>query len=352
MFDFSTVTTWFDQLLRGAMPEFWVLAIEFVLVGVLLLALYAVLALILILFERKICAYFQCRLGPVRVGPWGLFQSVADMVKILLKEIIPIKHTDKFLFYLAPFFVIVASFCTFGAIPFGRGLQAFDFNIGVFYLLAISSLGVIGILLAGWASNQYSMIGAMKWREFELRAVCRFVVDDIVVLLVTCSCPPSLKTERCLVLVSGHSGCHCLCHLPDCRTRRNQPWSFDLPEAESELTAGYHTEYSGIQFGFYYLAEYLNMFVIAAIATTVFLGGWMPLHIPGFDAFNTVMDYIPSPIWFFAKAFALMFLSLWVRWTFPRLRIDQLLNLEWYLLPINMVNLLLMVVLVIFGWIL
>jgi len=128
---------------------------------------------------------------------------------------------------------------------------------------------------------------------------------------------------------------------------------FDLPEAESELTAGYHTEYSGIQFGFYYLAEYMNMFVIAAIATTVFLGGWMPFHITGFDGFNTIMDYIPSPIWFFAKAFALMFLSLWVRWTFPRLRIDQLLNLEWkYLLPINMVNLMLMVVLVLLGWVL
>jgi NADH-quinone oxidoreductase subunit H len=125
---------------------------------------------------------------------------------------------------------------------------------------------------------------------------------------------------------------------------------FDLPEAESELTAGYHTEYSGIQFGFFYLAEYLNMFVIAAIATTVFLGGWMPFHITGWEGLNNIMDMIPSPIWFLAKTFGLVFFSLWVRWTFPRLRIDQLLNLEWkYLLPINMLNLLLMVILVIYG---
>jgi len=126
---------------------------------------------------------------------------------------------------------------------------------------------------------------------------------------------------------------------------------FDLPEAESELTAGYHTEYSGIQFGFFYLAEYLNMFIVGAIATTLFLGGWMPLHIPGLTLFNSVMDLIPSPIWFFGKAFFVIFLTLWVRWTFPRLRIDQLLKLEWkYLLPLNMVNLLIMAMVVVFGW--
>jgi len=356
MFDFSTVTVWFDHLLRGAMPEFWALTIEFVLVGVLLLTLYAVLALILIYFERKICASFQCRIGPNRVGIWGIFQSIADMIKILLKEIIPINHTDKFLFYLAPFFVIAASFMTFGVLPFGKGLQAFDFNIGIFYLLAVSSLGVIGILLAGWSSNnKYSMIGAMRSGaqliSYELSAGLSMLT--VVVLAGTMQLSELINNQHntwylfqghistviafIVYLIAGHA-----------ETNRGP---FDLPEAESELTAGYHTEYSGIQFGFYYLAEYMNMFVIAAIATTVFLGGWMPFHITGLDGFNNVMDYIPSPIWFFAKAFALMFLSLWVRWTFPRLRIDQLLNLEWkYLLPINMVNLMLMVVLVLLGW--
>jgi NADH-quinone oxidoreductase subunit H len=355
MFDFSIVTTWFDQLLRGVMPEFWVLAIEFVLVGVIILALYAVIALILILFERKICAYFQCRLGPNRVGPWGLIQPVADMVKILIKEIIPINHTDKILFYLAPFFVIVASVATFGAIPFGRGLQAFDFNIGIFYLLAISSLGVIGILLAGWSSNnKYSMIGAMRSGaqliSYELSAGLSLLT--VVVLAGTMQLSTIIENQaNCWYLFQGHISTVIafIIYLIAGHAETNRG-PFDLPEAESELTAGYHTEYSGIQFGFFYLAEYLNMFVIAAIATTVFLGGWMPFHVTGLDGFNTIMDYIPSPIWFFGKAFVLMFLSLWVRWTFPRLRIDQLLNLEWkYLLPINTVNLLFMVILVVYG---
>jgi len=356
MFDFSTVTTWIDQFLRTYLPDFWVLAIEFVLVGVILLALYAVIALVLIYFERKICAAFQCRLGPNRVGPWGTIQSIADMVKMLIKEIIPINHTDKLLFYLAPFFVIVASFLTFGAIPFGNGLQAFDFNIGVFYLLAVSSLGVVGILLAGWSSNnKYSMIGAMRSGaqlvSYELSAGLSLLT--MVVLGGTLQLSTIIENQaECWYLFQGHIPAFIafIIYLIAGHAETNRG-PFDLPEAESELTAGYHTEYSGLQFGFFYLAEYLNMFIIAAIATTVFLGGWMPLHISGFDGFNQIMDLIPSVIWFFGKAFALMFLSLWVRWTFPRLRIDQLLGLEWkYLLPINMVNLLIMVLIVLLGW--
>jgi len=356
MFDFSTVTIWVDQLLRDYLPQFWVLLIEFVLIGALLLAAYAVFALILIYFERKICAAFQCRLGPNRVGPWGTIQSIADMVKILLKEIIPINNTDKLLFYLAPFFVIGASFMTFGAIPFAKGLQVIDFNIGVLYLLAVSSLGVIGILMAGWASNnKYSMIGAMRSGAQLISYELSVGLSLLTVVVLSGSMQLSTIVESqadgwflfkghisaliafVIYLIAGHA-----------ETNRGP---FDLPEAESELTAGYHTEYSGIQFGFFYLAEYMNMFIVASIGTTVFLGGWMPFHISGLDGFNEIMDYIPTVVWFLGKVFVLMFLSLWVRWTFPRLRIDQLLSLEWkYLLPINMVNLLVMVLLVLFGW--
>ncbi len=355
MFDFSIVTTWIDEFLRNYLPEFWVLTIEFVVVGVVLLALYCIIALILIYFERKICAAFQCRLGPNRVGPYGSIQSVADMLKMLIKEIIPINHTDKILFYLAPFFVVAASFLTFGAIPFGNGLQAIDFNIGVFYLMAVSSLGVIGILLAGWSSNnKYSMIGAMRSGaqliSYELSA--GLALMTIVVLSGNMQLSSIIEGQKdCWYLFQGHIPAIIafIIYLIAGHAETNRG-PFDLPEAESELTAGYHTEYSGLQFGFFYLAEYLNMFIIASIATTVFLGGWMPFHVTGLDGFNQIMDYIPSVIWFFGKAFVLMFLSLWVRWTFPRLRIDQLLNLEWkYLLPINMVNLLVMVILVIYG---
>ncbi len=146
MWSFTELTGWIDATLRGWMPEGWALLIEFVLIGVALLAAYAVLALILIWVERKVCGFFQCRLGPNRVGPWGVFQSVADMIKILLKELIHIDRSDGMLFRMASFFVIIGSICTFAAIPFAKGLQALDFNVGVFYVMAVSSLGVVGIV--------------------------------------------------------------------------------------------------------------------------------------------------------------------------------------------------------------
>ncbi|GAB6010996.1 NADH-quinone oxidoreductase subunit NuoH [Viscerimonas tarda] len=344
-----------DELLREYLPEFLVLSIEFVLVGLLLLSAYAALALILIYVERKITAFFQARLGPNRVGKYGIIQSVADMLKILIKEIIQINSVDKILFYLAPFFMIVASMLTFGAIPFGRGLQAFDFNIGVFYVVAVSSLGIIGVLLAGWSSNnKYSMIGAMRsgaqFISYELSA--GFALMTMVVLSGSMQFSTIIESQTyCWNIFNGHivSIIAFVIYLISGHAETNRG-PFDLPEAESELTAGYHTEYSGLQFGFFYLAEYLNMFIIAAIATTVFLGGWMPVQVQGWDGFNQLMNYIPSYVWFFGKAGFLVFLSLWVRWTFPRLRIDQLLTLEWkYLLPINMVNILLMVILVLTG---
>ncbi|MFR9165586.1 MAG: NADH-quinone oxidoreductase subunit NuoH [Dysgonomonas sp.] len=357
MLELSRLTAWIDTILRENLPDFWALLIEFVLVGLVLLTAYAVIALILIYVERKVTGFFQARLGPNRVGKYGIVQSVADMIKILIKEIIHVNKVDKFLFYVAPFFMIAASMMTFGAIPFGKGLQAVDLNIGVFYVIAVSSLGIIGVLLAGWSSNnKYSMIGAMRsgaqFISYELSA--GFALMTAVVLCGSMQLSTIVEQQTyihhwtifrghipaiiafIIYLISGHA-----------ETNRGP---FDLPEAESELTAGYHTEYSGLQFGFFYLAEYLNMFIIAAIGTTVFLGGWNAIQIPHWDGFNEVMNWIPSYIWFFGKTGFLIMLSLWVRWTFPRLRIDQLLNLEWkYLLPINMVNLVIMVIIVVFG---
>lgn len=353
MLSFSTLTDWIDTLLHTYMSNGWALFVEFVLIGLAILVAYAVLALILIYVERKVCAFFQCRIGPNRVGKWGVLQSVADMVKILLKELIKINKSDRLLFRTASFLVIIASICTFGALPFAKGLQVIDFNIGVFYILAVSSLGVVGILMAGWSSNsKYTMIGAMRsgaqMISYEISSGLSLLV--IVILSGTMQLSEIVEQQAdgwfifkgsipaCIAfltyLIAGHA-----------ETNRGP---FDLPEAESELTAGYHTEYSGIQFGFFYLAEYLNLFIIGAVAATMFLGGWMPLHIPGWESFNTVMDYIPSFLWFFGKTFFCIFLALWVRWSFPRLRIDQLLNLEWkVLMPICIVNILLMCVVVI-----
>jgi NADH-quinone oxidoreductase subunit H len=325
-----------------------VLFIDFFLVGIFILLFYAVLALVLIYLERKICAFFQCRLGPMRVGPFGIFQPVADMIKILLKEVIKINGVDVFLFRLAIYLVIIASMCTFGAIPFDRGLHVIDFNMGVFYFLSISSIGVVGILLAGWASNnKYTIIGAMRSGAQLISYELSCGLSLMIIVILSGSLKLSVIVEQqfyawnifrggiptiiafIVYLISGHA-----------ETNRGP---FDLPEAESELTAGYHTEYSGIQFGFFYLAEYLNMFIVAAIASTLFLGGWMPLHIIGWDLFNEIMDHIPPIIWFFSKIFVCIFLALWVRWTMPRLRIDQLLKLEWkILMPISLVNILFM----------
>ncbi len=359
--ELSQVTAWIDELLRENLPEWAASLIEYVLIGAVLLGLYAVLALILIYMERKVTGFFQSRLGPNRVGPFGSIQSVADMIKILIKEIIHVDRVDKFLFYLAPFFMIVSSMLTFGAIPFGEGLQVVDFEMGIFYLVAVSSLSIIGVLLAGWASNnKYAMIGAMRsgaqFISYELSAA--FALMTIVVLTGTMQLSTIVEQQRYITewnIINGHIPAMIafIIYLISGHAETNRG-PFDLPEAESELTAGYHTEYSGLQFGFFYLAEYLNMFIVAAIATTVFLGGWNPVLLPGDNAFchtfNEIMSYIPSYLWFFGKAFSLVFVSLWIRWSFPRLRIDQLLNLEWkYMLPINLVNIVIMVAIVVGG---
>lgn len=163
MFDFGIVTSWLDKLLGSVMPGWLATSIECVIVMVALLLAYSVIAMFYIFYERKVCGWIQCRLGPMRVGPWGTIQVFADVIKILTKEIITLWHTDKFLFFLAPFLVIIASMVMFACLPWGNGLQIIDFNVGVFFIVAVSSLGVLGILLAGWSSNsKYTLIGAMR----------------------------------------------------------------------------------------------------------------------------------------------------------------------------------------------
>lgn len=356
MFDFSTITNWIDELLRSCMAPWAVVLVEGLIIGVVLLLLYALIALALIYAERKICAFFQCRYGPNRVGPLGLMQPVADMFKMLIKEIITIKDSDKFLYGLAPFLVIVSSMLTFGCMPFGRGLLTLDFNIGVFFIMAVSSIGVLGILLAGWSSNnKFTLIGAMRsgaqMISYELSI--GLSVLSVVVYAGTMQTSQIIAAqENTWFLFSGHIPMMIafIIYLIAGTAETNRG-PFDLPEAESELTAGYHTEYSGMHFGFYYLAEYLNMFIVSGIASLLFLGGWMPLHIAGWESFNAIMDYIPSVVWFFMKTAVIMFIIMWFKWTFPRLRIDQLIKFEWkYLLPIGLFNLLLVTLMVVFGW--
>lgn len=353
--DFNALTRWIDEALSGVMPAWGVVLTECILIGLCLLLGYALIALALIYIERKVCAFFQCRLGPNRVGPYGTVQSIADMIKMLIKELITIDRVDRFLFNLAPYIVIISSVLAFGCLPFAKGLEVLDFNVGIFFLMAVSSIGVVGILLAGWSSNnKYSLIGAMRsgaqMISYELSIGLSLMT--MVVLAGTIQLSEIVERQAdCWFLFSGHipAVIAFLVYMVAGTAETNRG-PFDLPEADSELTAGYHTEYSGMHFGFFYLAEYLNLFIVAGVAATMFLGGWMPLHIAGWDGFNAVMDYIPSLVWFLIKVGFIIFVIMWFKWTFPRLRIDQLLKLEWkYLLPINLVNLLLMVIIVVTG---
>ena len=355
MFDFSALTNWIHAGLLSFMPEWLAVTTECVLIGLVLLTVYALLALFYIYYERKVCAAFQCRLGPDRVGPMGLLQSFADMFKMLIKELISLKHTEKFLFALAPYLVILASMLAFAVLPWGNGLQIIDFNIGIFFLIAVSSIGVLGILLAGWSSNnKFTLIGALRsgaqMVSYELSI--GLSVLTMVCLAGTMSVGGIVEEQRDLWFIfSGHiPAIIAFIIYLIAGTAETNRGPFDLPEAESELTAGYHTEYSGMHFGFFYLAEYLNLFIVSGVAALLFFGGWMPLHIPGWESFNHIMDYIPSVIWFIGKAVVISFIIIWFKWTFPRLRIDHILSLEWkYLLPINLVNLVLMVLIVVYG---
>ena len=344
MYDFSIVTRWIDSLLRHTLNlgDFWSILIECVLVGICILTAYALIAIVLIFMERKVCAYFQCRLGPMRVGPWGIFQVFADVLKMLIKEIFAVDKADKMLYYIAPFLVIIASVGTFSFLPWNKGAAVLDFNVGVFLLTAISSIGILGVFLAGWGSNnKYSVVSAM-------RGAVQMISYEMSLCLCLISAVVLTGTMQIGGIVGAQHGAWLIFQTPvtwlaflvflvagNAEANRGP---FDLAEAESELTAGYHTEYSGMGFGFYYLAEYLNLFVISGIAATVFLGGWMPLHVAGLDGFNAVMDFIPGIIWFFVKTFAIVWILMWIRWTFPRLRIDQILKLEWkYLMPLMLV---------------
>ena len=356
IYDFTSFTTWVHESLSASFSPGVVQLIEFVIVGVVFALLFTILGLVLVYAERKICAFFQQRLGPMRVGKWGMAQTVADAVKLIMKEPLVTKNSDKFLFNLAPFIIIISTFMALAALPFAKGLHAIDLNIGILYITAVSSLGVIGILIAGWSSdNKYSLIGAMRSGA----QVVSYELSVGLSLLTIVVLAGSLQFST--IVESQEAGWWIFRgHFPAwiafiifliASTAETNRGPFDLAEAESELTAGFHTEYSGLKFAFFFLAEFVNMFILAAIGATVFLGGWMPLHIGNLEGFNNVMDFIPPVFWFFGKVGFMVFMMMWFKWTFPRLRIDQLLTLEWkYLLPINLVNILVMAFVVLMGW--
>lgn len=343
------ITKNIHEWLFSLMPATTASIVEMVLIAVVYLVIFAVAGLYLVLLERRVAAWFQLRLGPNRVGYQGLLQTMADALKLVSKELTVTIKADKFLYNLAPYFVIVTALMALSLFPFSKEFQAFDINIGIFFLTAISSIGVIGILLAGWSSNnKFSLIGAMRSGVQTISYELSVGLSLLTMILMTGSLQLSQIVEvqkSGWLIVQGHiPAIIAFCIYMIAGTAETNRAPFDLVEAESELGAGFHTEYSGMKFAYFFLAEFINMFIIAAIATTVFFGAYL-------SPFGITESFpLLGVFWFLAKTLVLIFLMMWFRWTFPRLRIDQLLVLEWkYLLPLNLMNLILMALMVLLG---
>ena len=306
----------------------------------LFVAVVPLLPLVLVLAERKVAARFQNRTGPMRVGPWGTLQTLADGIKLIFKEDFIPPQGDKLLFLLAPYVIFACSFAVFAAIPFGQNILVSDFNIGIFYIMAISSVIVMGVIMAGWSSNsKWSLLGS-------LRSAAQIVSYEIplglsiltVVMLVGSLGMKDIVTSQengffsWLIFRSPFTFIAFFIFFISSIAEVNRT-PFDLPEAESEIVAGFHTEYSGMRFALFFIAEYANMFAVSAIAVTLFLGGYEGI-LPGYD----FMGGFPG---FVIKTLGLVFLMMWLRWTLPRLRVDQLMNLCWkYFIPISFFNIL------------
>ena len=343
------ITKNIHEWLFSLMPETTASIVEMVLIAIVYLLIFAVAGLYLVLLERRVAAWFQLRLGPNRVGYQGLLQTMADALKLVSKELTVTIKADKFLYNLAPYFVIVTALMALSLFPFSKEFQAFDINIGIFFLIAISSIGVIGILLAGWSSNnKFALIGAMRSGVQTISYELSIGLSLLTMVLMT----GSLQLSE-IIEVQKHGWLIVQGHIPAviafmiymiAGTAETNRAPFDMVEAESELGAGFHTEYSGMKFAYFFLAEFINMFIIASIATTVFFGAYL-------SPFG-ITENIPllGVFWFLIKTLAIIFLMMWFRWTFPRLRIDQLLVLEWkYLLPLNLMNLIIMALMVLLG---
>jgi len=292
-------------------------------------------ALFIIWFERKVAARMQLRRGPNRVGRFGLLQTLADTVKLLIKEDIVPDAADTPVFRAAPFVVLAATFLLFVVLPFGKGLVPADLNVGLVYFLAVSGLSVIGILAGGWASNnKYSLMGGMR----SAAQIVSYEVPAVLTLLSVAMLAGSLKMGDIVRAqpVYGYAllqpvGFLLFLIASNAEINRGP---FDLPESDSELVSGFVTEYSGMRFAFFFLAEYTNLFLAGAFSATLFLGGWRGPFLPPFA-------------WFLLKSYLVVFVLIWVRWTFPRLRVDHLMQFSWkVLLPLALLNLLVTAVLV------
>jgi len=317
----------------------------------ILIVLNAILVAVtfMVLLERKVIAWAQVRLGPMRVGPHGILQPIADVIKLMIKEDITPVKADRWVFTIAPMLVLVPALVMFAVIPFGESASLFgrevtlyiaDINVGLLYIVAVASIGVYGIILAGWSSNsKYPLLAG-------LRASAQLISYEVAVTMALVSMIISAGTLSMVGIVNAQAnqGVWYLFIQPVAffvffvgglaETNRAP---FDMPEAEQELTGGFHTEYSGMRFALFFLAEYANMIVVSTVATTLFLGGWLR-PFPNVEAL-AFLGILPGWCWFLLKTFVFLYIFLWIRATLPRYRYDQLMRIGWkVLIPLAIAN--------------
>lgn len=319
------------------------------LIGLLFIAIKTVVLLICVILcvayltfaERKVIGYIQGRVGPNRVGPFGLLQPFADVLKLLLKELITPNSSNKYLFIIAPTISLVTALAAWAVMPVNAGWMVADVNAGVLYVLAMTSLGVYGVLIAGWASNsKYALFGAIR---FAAQAISYEIAMGFALIGVMMAAG-SLNLSQ--IVISQQGGIWHWYWLPlfplfvvywisgVAETNRAP---FDVAEGESEIVAGFHVEYSGMRFALFFLAEYANMILISALATLMFMGGWLS-PFDGIPVLAGWFDWVPGVVWFFAKLCLFLFMYLWMRATFPRFRYDQIMRLGWkILIPVTLV---------------
>lgn len=350
----AAANLWEQYVLHG---EWYVAFAGILAVCAVIVNFIAVYAGVNTLAERKLAAHMQARIGPYQVGPHGSLQWLADALKLLTKEDVIPAAADKLLFRMAPYVVFGGSFAAWIALPFAVDWSPAVMNVGILYILAVSSAVVLGILMAGWSSgSKWALFGAMRSAAQIVSYEVPVGITLLGMLLIFGSLDmQEISRAQSTGFLYGfgadwHAGAlswGIFRHLPftiiaflvyyTAALAETNRTPFDIPEAESELVAGYHTEYSGMRFSFFFLSEYANMFVVAAIATTFFLGGWNPPY-PRDPAH---IHFLEGFIWFMLKCFALVFLMMWLRWTLPRYRVDQLMDLCWKkLTPLSFVNLL------------
>jgi len=296
----------------------------------------------LVLMERKVIAWAQSRLGPMRVGPYGILQAIVDPIKLILKEDITPVKSDRYLFTLAPIMSLVPALVVFAVVPFGPDPLYYvsDINVGLLFIVSVTSIGVYGIILGGWASNsKYPLLASLRASaqliSYEIAVTMTLV--SVILTAGTLSLVEIVETQEARGVWFGFIQPVALVLVFIGGLAETNRAPFDLPEAETELTGGFHTEYSGMRFALFFLAEYANMIVISAVVVLLFFGGWLrPFPSVSWLAF---LDFVPSWIWFIGKIFAFLYVFIWIRATLPRYRYDQLMGLGWkVLIPVAIGN--------------